>query len=429
MASKEEVLAQLSQIIDPDLGKDIVSLGFIKQLEIQGGSVKFAIELTTPACPVKNMFKSKAEELVGSLSGVDQVQVTMTARETHRNKEDNGLKNVQTIIAVASAKGGVGKSTVAGSIASELNQQGYKVGLLDADLFGPSLPTLYNIHRPEVFQREKMILPIEHQGMKLMSFGFLLGDSPAIMRGPMVSGYLQQILLQVDWGELDYLIIDMPPGTGDIQLTLSQTIQVDGAVIVTTRANLSLVDVARGILMFEKVGIPMLGMVENMSYFVCDNCEKEHDIFGSSKQKLKDRFGLETLVNIPIEPGRGRGFENYQSNEINRTLVDNIARSLGKVSAQKVTPPDVEQKGKEIQISWDDGTLWTIKAAELRKNCRCALCVDEYTGEKLLKEEDIPADITLDQATPLGNYAIAAHWSDGHSSSIYPYAQLKELCK
>lgn len=429
MSIQDQILKELSRIIDPDLGKDIVSLGFIKHLEIEDGNVKFAIELTTPACPVKNVFKTRAEEYVSAIDEVKKVQVTMTARDSKRKDEENGLKGVKSIIAVASAKGGVGKSTVSATIASELNRQGYKVGLLDVDLFGPSLPTLYNIHNPEVFQRDKWILPVEKNGLKLMSFGFLLGDAPAIMRGPMVSGYLQQVLLQVDWGELDYLIIDMPPGTGDIQLTLSQTIQLDGALIVTTRANLSLVDVARGILMFEKVGVPMLGMVENMSYFTCDNCDKEHDIFGHSGADLQERFGLETLVRIPIEPKRGRHFEDYREDPVNSELVDKMVRTLGKIAHRKITPPQVDQKGDTVEFQWEDGRKWNLKARDLRNSCKCALCVDEYSGVKLLKEEEIPVDISVEQATPLGNYALAVQWSDGHSSSIFPYKQLEILAE
>jgi len=426
MVQKEEILKALAEIIDPDLKKDIVSLGFIKELVIDGGTVSFAIELTTPACPVKNQFKMAAEQLVGDLPGVDKVHVSMTSRNVRDTQSNNGLKGVKQIIAVASAKGGVGKSTVAATLACELRDQGYKTGLLDTDLFGPSVPTLFNITHPDIYQKDNMMIPLEKEGLKLMSFGFLMGDAPAIMRGPMVSGYMQQILLQVNWGELDYLVIDMPPGTGDIQLTLSQTIQVDGAVIVTTRAALSLVDVARGILMFEKVGVPMLGVVENMSHFVCDNCDKEHHIFGEAKAP-GERFGLETLARIPLEPSRGRHMENYRSNDLNKSLVENIARALGRVTADKITPPAVEQKGETVHIQWQNGELWKINAVHLRSSCRCALCVDEYSGEKILKDEDIPGDIHVESISPLGNYAVAIGWSDGHSSGIFPYKQLKEL--
>jgi ATP-binding protein involved in chromosome partitioning len=428
LVKKEEILKALSEIIDPDLHKDIVSLGFIKELVISGSKVSFSIELTTPACPVKNQFKVAAEKLVGELEGVEKVHVTMTARNARSENSENGLKGVKQIIAVASAKGGVGKSTVAATLACELRDQGYKTGLLDTDLFGPSLPTLFNITKPGVYQRDDMMIPIEKNGLLLMSFGFLLGDAPAIMRGPMVSGYMQQILLKVDWGELDYLVIDMPPGTGDIQLTLSQAIQVDGAVIVTTRAALSLVDVARGILMFEKVGVPMLGVVENMSHFICDNCDKEHHIFGEAKAP-GERFGLKTLARIPLEPGRGRNMEHYASNDLNKSLVENIARALGKVTADKIVPPEVKQEGDTVLFKWQDQDDWKINAVHLRSSCGCALCVDEYSGEKILNDEDIPRDITVESTTALGNYALAISWSDGHSSGIFPYRQLEELAK
>jgi ATP-binding protein involved in chromosome partitioning len=428
LVKKEEILKALSEIIDPDLHKDIVSLGFIKELVISGSKVSFSIELTTPACPVKNQFKVAAEKLVGELEGVEKVHVTMTARNARSENSENGLTGVKQIIAVASAKGGVGKSTVAATLACELRDQGYKTGLLDTDLFGPSLPTLFNITIPGVYQRDDMMIPIEKNGLLLMSFGFLLGDAPAIMRGPMVSGYMQQILLKVDWGELDYLVIDMPPGTGDIQLTLSQAIQVDGAVIVTTRAALSLVDVARGILMFEKVGVPMLGVVENMSHFICDNCDKEHHIFGEAKAP-GERFGLKTLARIPLEPGRGRNMEHYASNDLNKSLVENIARALGKVTADKIVPPEVKQEGDTVLFKWQDQDDWKINAVHLRSSCGCALCVDEYSGEKILNDEDIPRDITVESTTALGNYALAISWSDGHSSGIFPYRQLEELAK
>ncbi|MEI7999605.1 MAG: Mrp/NBP35 family ATP-binding protein, partial [Candidatus Omnitrophota bacterium] len=188
-----------------------------------------------------------------------------------------GLSKVKNIIAVSSCKGGVGKSTVAAGVAKALLRQGMKVGLLDADLHGPSIPTLFNLPSVDIRLNEfKMAVPAEVEGLKLMSFGFLLGDAPAVMRGPIVANYIQQLLFQTDWGELDYLIIDMPPGTGDIQLTITQSIRLTGAVIVTTRQTLSLVDVARGILMFEKVKVPILGIVENMAFFICDACEKKH---------------------------------------------------------------------------------------------------------------------------------------------------------
>lgn len=262
MLTNDDIMKALSVIIDPDFRKDIVSLGFVKDVKIDGSKVSLNIELTTPACPVKNEFKESAEKALLNLDGVDDVQINMTAKEVKKSeKNKDGLEHVRNILAIASCKGGVGKSTIAANIARELASRGFKTGLLDADIFGPSVPTLFNIHKPDVgADEQKRIIPIEKNGLKIMSFGFFLGDSPAILRGPIVSGYIQQLLTGVRWGELDYLVIDMPPGTGDIQLTMTQTIQLDGAVMVTTRQALSLVDVAKGIEMFEKVNVPMLGL-------------------------------------------------------------------------------------------------------------------------------------------------------------------------
>lgn len=427
MVQKEDVLKALSQIEDPDLHKDIVTLGFIKELIIDGSSVSFSIELTTAGCPLKNMFKTEAERLVSELEGVKKVHIVMTARQNRISNDSDSLKNVKHVIAVASAKGGVGKSTVAATLACEFAAKGFKVGLLDTDLFGPSLPTLFNIRESKIMQKDNMLIPMDYKGMKFMSFGFLLGDSPAIMRGPMVSGYIQQLLTTVEWGELDYLFIDMPPGTGDIQLTISQTIKLDGALIVTTRSSLSLVDVARGILMFEKVQIPALGVVENMAYFVCDNCDKEHFIFGEKKSDLSDRFGIETIAHIPVDSARAKPFDQYKSNSINSNLADSLIRQVGKHAADATIPPDVKLMTDRVIITWEGETPVEIDNKKLRDSCKCALCVDEYSGEKTLKAEDIPEDIHGQEAVPLGNYAVSIQWSDGHTSSIYPYKTLKAL--
>lgn len=425
--NKETILKALSNIIDPDLHKDIVSLGFIKNLTIDGASVSFEIELTTPACPVKNQFKEAAEKLVTEIPGVESVKVIMTSRKANPHNRESGLRKVNSIIAVASCKGGVGKSTVAATVALELADRGVKVGLLDADLFGPSLGTLFDVHKVDIQQKENMLIPVEINNLKTMSFGFLLDDSPAIMRGPMVSGYMQQLLHSVDWGELDYLIIDMPPGTGDIQLTLAQSVRLDGAVIVTTRSGLSLVDVARGILMFEKVDIPMLGVIENMSWFICDSCDKKHFIFGDNNSLLSDRFGLKTLAHIPMEGGRARPFKEYRSDELNTALVDNLVKELGRVSAESQRPPEVIPGREETTFAWEDGSRTVVDNLDLRDSCGCALCVDEYTGEKNLNREDIPSDIQPLEAVALGNYAVSIKWNDGHTSSIYPYKKIRGL--
>lgn len=431
MLNEEMVLDALRAIVDPDLGRDIVSLGFIKELVIDGGRVSFTVELTTPACPVRERFKTQCEQIVGALPGVTSVEVVMSARQAHRPQgaQASSLDSVNTIIAVSACKGGVGKSTVAVLLARALQSQGLAVGLLDADLYGPSLPTLLNLHQPEVYMQGGRLIPVEVGGMPTMSFGYLIGDSPAVMRGPMVSGYVEQILTQTDWGRLDCLVIDMPPGTGDIQLTITQRAKIDGAVIVTTPQALSLVDVAKGILMFEQVDVPVLGLVENMSHFVCDGCGKEHFIFGSSSDLLQRRFGLPTLARIPITPGIS------SSEAVNhapvpapiRDLADNLNRELGKRRAADLPKPEVTAVPGHLHVRWPDGSENLLSNVKVRAACTCARCVNEYTGEAILDPATIPADIQAETIQPLGHYAVSIVWSDGHGSGIFSWDRLREV--
>ncbi len=307
--STSQVLDALRPIIDPDFQKSIVELGFIKDLRINGGAVSFAIELTTPACPVKDEFKRNAHERVLALEGVDDVAVTMTAntRQAARQAGDAqaSLPGVKNIIAIASGKGGVGKSTTAINLALILRDQGAEVGILDADVYGPSLSILTGVHgRPDTTPDRK-IMPLIGQGMKLMSMAFFLNDdSPVIWRGPMVHGLIKQFLTDVNWGELDYLIVDMPPGTGDAALTLTQMAPLSGAVIVTTANDLSLIDARKGLQMFEKVGVPILGIVENMSYFTPrDLPDRKYYIFGrGGGERVANELGVDFLGEVPIDP-------------------------------------------------------------------------------------------------------------------------------
>jgi len=313
--SASQVLDALRPIIDPDFQKSIVDLGFIKDLRIEGSSVAFAIELTTPACPVKAEFERAARERVSAIDGVDQVDVTMTAntRQAGRQsaagagggQEEVTLPGVKNIIAVASGKGGVGKSTTAINLALTLRDEGAEVGILDADVYGPSLALLAGVQgRPETTPDRK-IMPLYGQGMKLMSMAFFMtDDSPVIWRGPMVHGLVKQFLTDVKWGELDYLIVDMPPGTGDAALTLTQMAPLSGAVIVTTANDLSLIDARKGLQMFEKVGVPILGIVENMSYFTPPELpDKKYYIFGQGGgERVARELGVDFLGEIPIDP-------------------------------------------------------------------------------------------------------------------------------
>ncbi len=331
-----------------------------------------------------------------------------------------GLSKVKEIIAVSSCKGGVGKSTVAAGLARALAAQGFKTGLLDADIHGPSVPTLFNLPSVKIYTNEfKLIIPIEAEGLKLMSFGFLLGDAPAVMRGPIVTRYIQQLLLQTDWGSLDYLIIDMPPGTGDIQLTITQSAKLTGAVIVTTRQTLSLVDVARGILMFEKVSVPILGIVANMAYFVCDGCQKKHYLFGDT-QTLEKRFGVKILVEIPIIPDLK--LDAYM-NEAAQTVL----KAVDVLHTTQVVLPEISFDKDSIHLKYNDGRRVDVKNRDLRLNCMCALCVNEISGQKLINPAKIPLEIAPKEITPLGNYALGITWTDGHSSGIYPYTFIETL--
>ncbi|MEK7793209.1 MAG: P-loop NTPase [Candidatus Hydrogenedentota bacterium] len=429
--TEAQVLDSMRHIIDPDLGKDIVSLGFIKALKIDGGDVSFTVELTTPACPVKEQFRTDCEKAVKKLPGVKSVHVEMSAMERQKRpgSDINTLTRVDSVIAVSSCKGGVGKSTIAAQLARQLQREGLRVGLLDTDIYGPSIPTLFNLHRPQLMMRENMLIPAVADGLKLMSLGFVMGDSPAVMRGPMVSGYVQQILHQTDWGDLDYLIVDMPPGTGDIQLTLVQQAALDGAIIVTTPHSLSLVDVSRGILMFEKVNVPVLGIVENMSYFLCPKCEDKHYIFGRPGKALKDRFGLNTLAEFPIVDGisslEGR---NAGANLAPvRELADNLHRAVGKSRVAKSALPIVTAKPGVIHVKWPDGTQSSLPARDVRTSCQCAQCVHEFTGEQILDPSRISPDIQAKAIEPLGNYAVSIVWNDGHSSGIFTWDHLKEV--
>ncbi|HKV40252.1 MAG TPA: iron-sulfur cluster carrier protein ApbC [Blastocatellia bacterium] len=302
--TEDAVLSVLRTVKDPDLHRDIVTLNFIKDLEIRGGSVKFRLVLTTPACPVKEQLEQAAREAVLSIRGVESVDVKMEA-EVPKGRgmgAKQSVEGVSNIIAVSSGKGGVGKSTVAVNLAAALAQSGARTGLLDTDVYGPNVPIMVGLVDREPAVQGKKLVPLEAYGIKIMSLGFLnRGDKPVVWRGPMLHSAVRQFLYDVDWGQLDYLIVDMPPGTGDAQLSLAQLVPVQGAVLVTTPQEVAMGDVRKAYNMFEQVSIPVLGIVENMSYFVCPNCSERHDIFGSGGgQVLASRFNSTLLGQIPL---------------------------------------------------------------------------------------------------------------------------------
>src|SRR5579859_5743852 len=305
----QEVLDALRVVQDPDLHRDIVSLGFVQNMAIEpNGAVAFSINLTTPACPVKDQLRDQAQMAVARLPWVTDVQIKMTASTAVARGQGSStplIPRVKNVIAVASGKGGVGKSTTSVNVAVALSQSGARVGLLDADIYGPNVPLMMGIkEKPEVTGSDHAIQPIVRFGIKLVSIGFFLDESkPVIWRGPMVHGAIQQFLRDFDWGDLDYLVINLPPGTGDAPLSLSQLIPLSGVVIVTTPQDVALQDVAKGMAMFKQLEVPVIGVIENMSYFVCPNCDTKHELFGrGGGERIANQFGVPVLGQIPLQP-------------------------------------------------------------------------------------------------------------------------------
>lgn len=303
--SETAVLNALRAVRDPDLNQDIVALGFIKDLRICGGNVAFQIELTTPACPVKELMRSQAERAVGAVPGVAQVTVEMTARVTASRPVlgDKGMiPGVKNVIAVSSGKGGVGKSTVAVNLACALHRTGARVGILDADVYGPNVPMMLGATGQPIVV-DKKIVPFERHGLQVMSMALLVAeDQPVIWRGPMLHSAVRQFLFDVAWKDLDYLVVDLPPGTGDAQLSLSQQAHLMGAVIVTTPQDVSVLDVRKAIRMFQTVNVPILGIVENMAWFTPPGHTERYYLFGKGGgEKIQKEFGVPLLGQIPLE--------------------------------------------------------------------------------------------------------------------------------
>ena len=340
--TEQTVLDALSEIIDPDLKKDIVTLGFVRDLKIDNGNVSFRLVLTTPACPVREAFEVEARQLVKNIGGVTNVEVTMDAEVPKGRGITNSvtITGVKNIVAVSSGKGGVGKSTVAVNLAVSLSLDGAKVGLMDADVYGPNVPLMLGIGhlQPQVFNNQ--LIPLEAHGLKVISMAFLVPpDKPMILRGPMLHGIVRQFLSDVNWGELDYLIVDMPPGTGDVQLSLAQLVPVQGAVLVTTPQAVSLADVRRAVKMFETVAVPVLGVIENMSYFVAPDTGTRYNIFGTGGGKqLANEYNLRYLGEVPlgmeVREGGDLGVPVVISNpdlpqaKAFRTIAEEVARQV-----------------------------------------------------------------------------------------------------
>ena len=348
--NKEQVLKALEAVIDPDFKKNIVELGFIENLDIsEQGAVAFDLVLTTPACPVKEQFVAQCKQILTDL-GATEVRVKLSAKMRHSAQEYQGeslISSVHHIVGVASGKGGVGKSTITANLAMALSLSGARVGILDADIYGPSMGIMFGIdHDPEVHEDRTLTPVTARGGIKIVSMSMFADSGKAtIWRGPMASQMIQNFIHRVHWGELDYLFIDFPPGTGDIQLTLTQNCPLSGSVVVTTPQEVALADCRKGLAMFDAVNVPVLGIIENMSYFICDQCDKQHAIFRSGGgERIANFLGVPLLGKVPLEPAVADSgdlgqpmvlrYPNSKSSQVLSEAAGQIAASLSMLSEE-----------------------------------------------------------------------------------------------
>lgn len=348
------IWAALSQVDDPDLKKDLVTLGMIKDLKLEGKQLSFKVELTTPACPMKDMIQNACMNAIKHL--VDptlEVEIEMTARVSSLRGNPDILPSVKNIIAVGSGKGGVGKSTITVNLAFELARSGAKVGILDADIYGPSVPMMLGLQGRQLEMNGSVMIPQEVFGMKVMSIGFLVDpDQPVVWRGPMVSSAIKQFIRDVQWGELDYLLVDMPPGTGDVHITIAQNIPLTGAILVSTPQEVAVADCRKALAMFqiEGVKVPILGLVENMAWFTPEDApDKKYFIFGTGGvDALAERFGVPVLGRIPLEVGfREKGDDGLGAWEwehgLSRAFYELAAETARRVSIANQSAMELSQ--------------------------------------------------------------------------------------
>jgi len=481
---RDEVFNVLRGIAHPSSAAqhDIVYSGLIKRLNVRQNSdtnnfvISLDLELDRHFRDLKKQISEVvAEEMRAKSICVESIRVNMAAAADNKHKatqasasssgsSSSALKNVKRIVAVASCKGGVGKSSCCVNVAYTLSKLNYKVGIFDADIYGPSLPTLtsaamYDQSNEGHLRQDlhtQLIYPMLYEGVKLMSFGYVK-DSFAAMRGPMVTNVIQQLLFGTDWGHLDYLLVDMPPGTNDIHITLSQKLHIDGALVVTTPQQLSLIDVVKGIEMFNKVNVPTLAVIKNMTHYVCTHCGSKQDIFNATSSTNKGRsidwqhkYGIEHVFELPVYPLISQFSDYGDPIVLNKdTVVSPIFEAIANCVVQQLS---TEQAGAasvhpyEWQIDTGDRKIKFVHSAlqtqtetetqsqsqsewdfvALRAVCKCALCVDELTNAQILKKEDIDKDIRINHVKECGRYAVEINWSDGHSS-IYSLNALFNL--
>lgn len=339
---EEQIWEQLKTVRDPELHRDIVSLEMVKQVTIEGAKVRLHIELTTPACPMKEQIGADIERAVTAVDGVDGVEIEWSAKVRSSRPTATVLPGVKNVVAVGAGKGGVGKSMTAILLAYGLQRSGASVGLMDADVYGPSIPTMTGLEGTTPKVRDNMMVPPQAGGVKIMSIGFMVErDKPLIWRGPMTHGVVKQFLEQVEWGELDYLLVDLPPGTGDVPLSLAQSIPMTGAVIVCTPQDIALIDARRAVKMYEQLNVPCIGIIENMSYYLCPECGHRDELFDHGGAEVAAReLGVPFLGAIPLnakirihgDGGRPEGFFTDVEDYVVKAITDVVSNTAGQIS-------------------------------------------------------------------------------------------------
>ena len=441
-----EVEEALRTIKDPLLRRDIISLGYVHGLTSSGNRVRFALRLPAPASPHGNVLAGQCRDALLALEGIDNVNIEM-AWEVPRlpaleaPTTPAALAQVKQIIAVASGKGGVGKSTVAVNLAFACAQAGARIGILDIDVYGPSVPAMLGLRDHSLAGSQQGVLePVVAHGLKVMSMGFLTTEeTPLVWRGPIASQLVQQFLGTVAWGELDYLFVDLPPGTGDIQLTLTQAVPLSGAIIVTTPQDVAHTIAEKGLRMFQQVKVPILGIVENMAYYHCPECSHNDPIFREGGgTAAAQKLGISLLARIPLNSSiaaamdAGKPIAEGEIGDVFKALAgEAMARASATALGEALNPAAPQElavaASGAVQVKWRDGAEQVIPAHTLRSECPCASCVDEFSGEKLLQPEQIPTDIVVASAANIGRYAVRFDFSDGHNTGIYEFARLRAI--
>jgi len=452
---KTKVIREVKTILHPNQNQDIVFLGMVKDIVVKMEDK--VVQVTVMLEPDKEYrnFKQQIQDKVKLIPGVSKVDVKMAPppggttppkpnRDAAASAAANRVKGntrIKHIIAVASCKGGVGKSTVAVNLAYSFAKLGHQVGLLDADIYGPSLPTLI-AQAPQqelTYNVDKLINPWVYKNVKCMSYGFTRApgspeDTSLVVRGPIVASMVTEIANFTNWGELDYLVVDFPPGTGDIQISLCQHLNIEAAVVITTPSKLAFVDVVKGIQMFDKVKVPTLSVVENLSSFFCSSCGSETFPYGKGHQeRIKKQFGIKHAISIPMSEDLALSTDNGEPIVLDQEKDQHVRESFNKLAsgllnelqhAKTILYPTVKPIAEtHVVLEYPNGTGLKIRNRFLRSKCKCAHCVNEFTGAQIIKYEQVDITVHPLKIVTTGNYAVTLNWSDGHVS-IFPYDTL-----